>query len=78
MHNIIKLYNILTLFAQSKLNKSIPNLHQNELLGYFPEVIKIWPALTVELLTGLYQCLFFDILSTLCMFTQYDQRIKLI
>ena len=41
-------------------------MYQNELLGYFPEVIKIWPALTVlNLLTGLYQCLFFDVLSTL-------------
>ena len=47
MHKIIKLYNILTLSTQSKLNKSILNLYQNELLGYFPEVIKIWPALTV-------------------------------
>ena len=32
----------------------------------------------VELLTGLYQCLFFGFLSTLCMCTQNDQRIKLI
>ena len=32
----------------------------------------------VELLTGLYQSLFFDILSILSMFTQNDQRIKLI
>ena len=40
-------YNIITLFTQPKLNKSILNLYQNELLGYFPEVIKIWPALTV-------------------------------
>ena len=46
MHKIIKLYNILTLFTQSKLNKSILNLYQNELPVYFPEVIKIWPALT--------------------------------
>ena len=53
MHKIIKLYNILTLFTQSKLNKIILNLYQNDLLGYFPEVIKIWPALTVELLTAI-------------------------
>ena len=32
----------------------------------------------VELVTGLYQCLFFDILNTQCMCTQNDQRIKLI
>ena len=30
----------------------------------------------VELLTGLYQSLFLDFLSTLCMCTQNDQRIK--
>ena len=47
MHKIIKLNNIISLFTQSKLNKSILNLYQNELLGYIPEVIKIWPALTV-------------------------------
>ena len=38
---------ILTLFTESKLNKSILNFYQNELLGYFDEVIKIWPALSV-------------------------------
>ena len=65
MHKIVNLCNILTLFTQSKLNKSIVNLYQNELLGHFPEVIKIWPALTFELLTDLYQCLFFDILSNI-------------
>ena len=47
MHKIIKLYNIFTLVTQSKLNKSILKLYQNTLLGYLPEVIKIWPALTV-------------------------------
>ena len=70
-------YNIFTLFTQSKLNKSILNLYQNDLVGYIPKVNKIWPAPTV-LLVGLYQCLFFDILSTLCMCTENDQRIKLI
>ena len=79
MRKIIELYYIVTHFINTSVkNTSVLNLYQNELLGNFPEVIKIWPALTVELLTGLYQCLFSDILSTLCMFTQNDQRIKLI
>ena len=42
MHKIIKLYNIFTLCTQSKLNKTILNLYQNDLIGYIPDVIKIW------------------------------------
>ena len=33
-----------SVFTQTQKNKSIVNLYQKELLGYFSEGIKMWPS----------------------------------
>ena len=44
MRKIIQMFRVFSLFAQTPKNKSIVNLYQKELLGYFPEDIKMWPS----------------------------------
>ena len=35
---------VFSVFTQTHKNKSIVNLYQKELLGYFSEDIKMWPS----------------------------------
>ena len=35
---------VFSVFAQTQVNKSIVNLYQKVLLGYFSEEIKMWPS----------------------------------
>ena len=39
---IIQMFMIFSIFTQIQKNKSIVNLYQKELLGYFTEKIKMW------------------------------------
>ena len=41
---LFKCYNVFSVFTQTHKNKSIVNLYQKELLGYFSEDIKMWPS----------------------------------
>ena len=37
-------FSVFSVFTQTQKNKSIVNLYQNEMLGYFSEDIKKWPS----------------------------------
>ena len=41
---IIQMFIVFSVFAQTPQNKSIVNLYQKELLGYFSEDIKMKPS----------------------------------
>ena len=41
---IIQMFSVFSVFAQTPQNKSIVNLYQKELLGYFSEDIKMKPS----------------------------------
>ena len=41
---IIQMISVFSVFAQTPKNKSILNLYQKVLLGYFSEDIKMWPS----------------------------------
>ena len=38
------MFSVFSVFTQTPKNKSIVNLYQKELLGYFSEDIKMWPS----------------------------------
>ena len=40
----IQMFSVLSVFTQTYKNKSIINLYQKVLLGYFSEDIKMWPS----------------------------------
>ena len=44
---IIRMFSVFSVFAQTLKNKSIVNLYQKVLLGYFSEDIKMWSSLNV-------------------------------
>ena len=44
MRKIIKMFSVFSVFTQAHKIKSIVNLYQTELLGYFSEDIKMWPS----------------------------------
>ena len=41
------MFSVFSVFTQTHKNKSIVNLHQKELLGYFSEDTKMWPSQNV-------------------------------
>ena len=41
---IIQMFSVFSVFTETHKNKSIVNLYQKELLGYFSEDIKMWPS----------------------------------
>ena len=41
---IIQMYSVFSVFTPTEKNKSIVNLYQKKLLGYFSEDIKMWPS----------------------------------
>ena len=41
---IIQMFSVFSVFTQTYKNKSIVNLYQKELLGYFSEDIKMWAS----------------------------------
>ena len=44
MRKIIQMFSVFSVFTQIQKNKSIVNLYQKELLGYFSEDTKMWPS----------------------------------
>ena len=44
MRKIIQMFGVFSDFTQTHQNKSIVNLYQKELLGYFPEDTKMWQS----------------------------------
>ena len=44
MRKNIQMFCVFSVFTQTQKNKSIVNLYQKELLGYFSEDIKMWPS----------------------------------
>ena len=41
------MFSVFSVFGQTQINKSILNLYQKVLLGYFSEDIKMWPSYNV-------------------------------
>ena len=41
---IIQMFSVFSVFTQTPQNKSIVNLYQKVLHGYFSEDIKMWPS----------------------------------
>ena len=44
MRKIIQMFGVFSVFAQTPQNKSILNLYQKVLPGYFSDDIKMWPS----------------------------------
>ena len=44
MRKIIEMSSVFSVFTQTHTNKSIVNLYQKELLGYFSEDTKMWQS----------------------------------
>ena len=44
MRKINQMFSVFSVFTQTPKNKSIVNLNQKLLLGYFSEYIKMWPS----------------------------------
>ena len=44
MRKIIQMFSVFSVFTHTPPKKSIVNLYQKVLLGYFSEDIKMWPS----------------------------------